>query len=497
MDLMQYFPYDEPRDIQREVLEILGANWHEFDVFVIRAPTAFGKTGLARTLQNAFRSVSVITPTNLLVEQYLDEFPDTQTLARLDSYYCEKWDRPCPITRAKLQQFCSRKRDDVPCPASGDLSVAKYQRGPGVYNYHTYAAHRLYRDVLVIDEAHNVLQFLRDRQAQRIWQHDYRYPSNMWSYPVMQDWLDKLPPAKRKNKKIALLQEAIRFQVPTHIANRTTAQYNGKGTVRGEPEDRDCVELLPVDISSAPPILWPRDVKKLVLMSATIGPKDIEQLGLGNRRIQYLDCESPIPPGNRPIVPLDTAAVNRNTLANGVEQRLAQEIMDIAEHHTGEKGVVHATYQLANALRPYLPSDRFIFHSRETKGQQYVTFRDSDSRHGMVLVASGMYEGIDLPEDLGRWQVIAKIPWTSLGNPAIRHLADLDPEWYTWETLKTVIQACGRICRTPTDYGVTYILDSSFWRLARDGYHLFPNWFSDALQLSPEQEQQWKDLSHA
>ena len=92
-----------------------------------------------------------------------------------------------------------------------------------------------------------------------------------------------------------------------------------------------------------------------------------------------------------------------------------------------------------------------------------------------------MYEGIDLPEDLGRWQIIVRTPWKSLADPAIRHKAGLDPEWFHWESLKDLIQACGRICRTPTDFGATYILDAAAQRLIDGAPGLIPHWFRDAL----------------
>lgn len=481
----KYFPYDNPRDIQAEALDKLEANWNKYDIFIISAPTAFGKTALARTLIKQYHSVSVITPTNLLVEQFRNEFPDTPTLARLDSYWCAKWDRPCPITRAKLRNFCSLKRDDCKCPASHDLSTAKHRRGPGIYNYHTYSAHKIHREVLVIDEAHNVISFIKDRMSSLIWKHDYKYP-NGFSFDKVREWLDTLPANKKKHKKIQLLKEAISSPVPTHVAQFSTEKFNGKGTRRGFPEDRDCIKLLPVDISDAPPILWPNEVKKVVLLSATIGRKDIEQLGIGRRgrKILYLDCKHPIPPENRPIVPLDTISVNYKSIQAGAVDVLAGEINNIADYHKGEKGVIHATYQLSGLLRGALTdSDRFMFHDRTNKGAVYKSFRDSDPRDGKVLIACGMYEGIDLPEDLGRWQVIAKIPWMSLGNPAIKHLSELDEAWYIWETLKTTIQAAGRICRTPTDFGTTYILDKTFRNLMEQAkyYGMIPEWFQQAI----------------
>lgn len=470
------FPYPKAREIQAQVLTLLGAEWNNYDVFVLSAPTAFGKTAVARTLMNALRSVSVLSPTNLLVNQFLQEFPDTPTLARLDSYTCEEWQRPCAVTRGKLLGFCKG------CPCGKALAIAKYQKGPGIYNYHTYLAHKLYRDTLIVDEAHNLIPVIKDRLALRGWQHDLKYPSNMWSLAQMRDWFYSLPEKVQKQKRMNYLREGITYEVPEYVVERTKDWFNGKGTKRGEPEERDCLKLHPVDISEAPPMFWPwGEVRKVVLLSATIGRKDIEALGLGKRRVLYIDCQSPISPGSRPIIVQGTTSVNRNNMAEAVPL-LAQQIQQLADKHVGQKGVIHATYQLATMLSSHLDSSRFIYHRRDNKKEQYELFRRSAPAEGRILVASGMYEGIDLPEDLGRWQVIAKIPWGSLASPAIKHLSDLDPEWYLWETLKTTIQACGRICRTPEDYGITYILDKSFWRLYYDGKDMMPQWFLEAIQ---------------
>lgn len=469
------FPYSQARQIQAEALQTLEDNWNNYDVFVIQGPTAFGKTAVARTIINSLRSVSVVTPTNLLVNQFLKEFPDTPTLSRLDSYFCDEWQRPCSITRAKLAKFCKG------CKCGKELADAKYRKGPGIYNYYTYMAHKLYRDVLVVDEAHNLIPTIRERMALRIWQHDYKYPDNMYRPEQVTQWIETLSDNKKKNKKIVALRESASYRVPEYIFQRTTDWFNGKGTLRNEPEERDCIKLLPVDITDGPPMFWPREVKKIVLMSATIGPKDIEALGLGKRRVCYIACKSPIPRGSRPIIPLNVMSVNRATLESGLDL-MANTLKDIAEYHKNEKGVIHVTYQLSKLLEAHITDSRFMFHRRDNKGDVYHRFRESQGNH--ILVACGLYEGIDLPDDLGRWQVLAKIPWPSLGSPAIKHLAELDPEWYVWETAKTTIQACGRVCRHPEDFGITYILDKSFWRMFYEGKHLLPQWFQDAITKS-------------
>jgi len=159
--------------------------------------------------------------------------------------------------------------------------------------------------------------------------------------------------------------------------------------------------------------------------------------------------------------------------------KLAAEILRLAERHAGERGLIHATYQLAEMLRPHLVGSRYLFHDKWNKKEQYEKYIKTP---GSILVACGLYEGINLPDDLGRWQVITKVPWPSLGDPAIKAMAERDEEWYMWQTAKTVIQAAGRICRHENDYGITYCLDSTFLRLYDSGQHLLPQWFKDCLR---------------
>ena len=236
--------------------------------------------------------------------------------------------------------------------------------------------------------------------------------------------------------------------------------------------------MTPLEVGQEARRLWPSEVSKVILLSATIGAKDIETLGLSGRRVAYLHSPSPIPPDRRPFVVDDIVSVNRQNMERSVDMISQYINTNLISRHAGERGLIHATYQMADMLRTKLVDSRFIFHNRENKKEMYQRY--IDSKDG-ILVACGMYEGIDLPDDLGRWQVITKIPWPSLGDAAIAALAERDPEWYLWETAKTVIQAGGRVSRHEADYGVTYCLDSSFMRLYNEGSHLLPRWFLDCL----------------
>ena len=473
MGILHHFPYDTPRQGQAELLLALEKHWNSADVFVIVAPTAFGKSACMRTIQQWQHSVSAITPTNMLVDQFLEEFPESPTLHRLDSYHCEKWDSSCASTRGRQKAFCKG------CKCSSDLATARYRKGPGIYNYYTYLAHRLERQALVVDEAHNLVSTIRDRLSETIWLHDYPQLSGAVSVASVGPRLAKLTTKQKRHKKILLLEEAVTATAPKYVVEFGEEWFNGKGTKRGDPELRRCIKLLPVDIGESIGMFLMQDTKKLILLSATIGHVDITELGLQHKKVLYLNAEHPITPEHRPVQLLNTAALSHGNMEQCVPA-LVREIEAIAAYHKGEKGVVHVTYRLASLLAPHL-GGRFIFHDQGNKREMYEYFRESDPAEGRVLVACGMYEGIDLPDDLGRWQVIAKTPWKSLGDPAIKYKAEQDPDWYLWRTCIDLIQACGRICRHEEDYGITYILDSTATRLIEQAEHLIPRWFKDAI----------------
>jgi len=201
--------------------------------------------------------------------------------------------------------------------------------------------------------------------------------------------------------------------------------------------------------------------------------------------VKYLECKSPIHVARRPIY-LDYVAKVRHGNFETATEQIADYIRDeLLPKYKKQKGFIHTTYSQAKLLRKYLrgQEDRLLFHSSETKGEVLREFKESDPREGKVLVASGMYEGVSLDYEIARWQAIAKVPWMSLADAATKHKADNDPEWYVWNTLKDLIQACGRVCRTPSDYGKTHILDGTMDSLLTEAekYEILPEWFADAL----------------
>ncbi len=491
MTILDYFPRKlTPRTVQEHALKELEKLWDSANIFVINLPVASGKSAIAMTIAHWQKKCSIITPSKLLVNQYKDEYNYVHVLRAKSDYYCSTFS--CPVSkRPKSKEFGATCKKTLGC--DGCQSYLKDLRKAHVMpyllsNYHIYLAHRLYRDTLVVDEAHNMIGLLKSMAAKRFWQFQHKFPSSLKTREDIKQWVNSLPDSKFnyhykqsgerswvKQEHLEFLRNEINSYRPRYLI--TVGEENYKG------EKQQCIIMTPLDISDAPPIMWPSQVKKIIFLSATISRKDIEQLGLAGKKVQYIQADSPIQVERRPVV----IATNAQSMSWKLQDQNLSSLckyIEEAAYHNEAKGLIHATYGLAKKMRKFNWSprvkDRLIFHDKDDKTLKYNEFRDS--QNAKILVASGMYEGIDLPYDAGRWQVLAKVPWPSLADPAIKFLCREDDEWYSWEAIKTVLQACGRICRTPEDHGVTYIFDSTFKRLYNENLELFPKWFQNSVK---------------
>jgi ATP-dependent DNA helicase DinG len=485
-DIMSQFPKElHPRAGQVQTLAAIQSNWDKADVLAIDMPVGAGKSAVAVTIarwasKQGLRSL-ITSPTNLLVAQYLRDYPRLATLKGKDLYACHEGSELQPQTckeRAANVGACCKGG----CPYTADnrkIRAVPY----GVVNNWVYLAHRLYPDVLIADEAHQLLGMLRDLAAKKLWQHEYNYPKGIRSYSDLLDWVKeerqhREGDGRGPDQKLELLHKDLVSGTNRYLVEQSVEGYFGRL--------RPCLKLLPIDTRDVPPLLWPAGrVRKIILLSATLGAKDLEQLGLARRRSITIETPSPISPGRRPIRVHAPGFDVSHDSGPAELAALAAELARIAEAHAEERGVIHCTYELLRRLQPLLAAGplgpRLVTHDRDSKAAQYQAWLDAGPT--AVLLCAGLGEGIDLPGDLGRWQVITKVPWPNLGEPAWKWVADTDPDRYAWEALKAVMQASGRICRGPGDYGITFVLDRSFSQLPLE---VAPSWFRGALQAGED-----------
>jgi Rad3-related DNA helicase len=175
---------------------------------------------------------------------------------------------------------------------------------------------------------------------------------------------------------------------------------------------------------------------------------------------------------------------------------MARAVYGVIKRHPDERILIHCvSYSLASYLHKTVlnlaanDSSRghvrlLLTYTNSTEKESVLT--SYKVNEGSVLFAPSMDRGIDLPDDLCRVQVIAKVPYPNTSDKRInvRLHSPGGQNWYTMHTIRTIVQMAGRAVRHREDYAVTYILDSQFGEnIWRNNSRMFPKYFKDALNF--------------
>jgi ATP-dependent DNA helicase DinG len=192
--------------------------------------------------------------------------------------------------------------------------------------------------------------------------------------------------------------------------------------------------------------------------------------------------ESSFPVENRPIYALNVAQLSRSTMEASLGT-IARAVDEVMTRHAGERGVIHTTsYQQARYIMDHVSLyNRARLSSTENVSSRSALLKAHGSTSESVLISPSLYQGVDLKDELSRFQVLVKVPYPDLSERRTRVKLERDPGWYDWQTALRLVQTYGRSVRSATDHAVTYVLDSNFtWFLSKHR-ELFPEYFMDAL----------------
>jgi Rad3-related DNA helicase len=509
------------RDVQRDMLLAIEANYHTHKIIIASMPVGSGKQIVAITYSiwiraNRYGKTAILNPTKMLQDQYQTNFPDIPLLKGAGTYRCsldlglnQKEFMSCRQTKAMTDEYCKGG-----CEYTATLREAK-AAGIAIFNMHSFYFNRMWKSHVVIDEAHNIAPFLFDIYAIRLWQPEIgyeikdRYTAEEVTEIIKTQIIDLLEQAniakdardakllesiQEESKRFENVLQALALWKSDILVVKKTEKYQPSRHLNKEIKhkvkdlkntDQVCIYIKPLKVSSfVQQFFWPEKyTQKVLLLSSTIGPLDRIELGIEQGSVKLLESDSPIPPANRPFVIWPVAS-----MSSAVQQKnlptITDAILQIAKKHSEVKGLIHATYELAIFLRKYINeshpelSSRFLFHDQKNKNEVFKFFRAASNP--LILVGSGMSEGIDLPEDAARFQVICKVMFPYLGDDVNKWRCHNSPRLYNYDAVKMIIQQSGRICRGPTDKGVTYMLDSNFLYLESKTPQEWPMWFKKA-----------------
>jgi Rad3-related DNA helicase len=504
-------------------------------LLALEAPPGIGKSHLAMTLARWSGDAYLLTSQKVLQDQYEREFGDQIQLVKgRDNYICERYaDRSVPTSLG----MCRRPRGPV-CQCPYARAKAAALAGPvfctNTWYFatlrHWHAEQLRRRRLLVIDEAHNLESQLVNVYTVRFTTAEMKdwFGAPLPHLPTPEDYrpllaghagrmedelravigeLEALRPPELdpelflamppSPEEVALLARREGLEGALARLHFFVGAGDAEWVVRYPTEAGATFELVPLTVTEQTRELLTGAAELVVLSSAYLGPAAVlaESIGVETGAVRALSVPSPFPLEQRPIVYRPVAPLSR---ARQVEQEpaLFAEIARILAAHPRDKGLLHvASYAVARrlvaALARAAPAEarRLIFvESSDAKWRALEQHRVSPLP--TVLVSPSLREGVDLPDDFLRFQIITKMPYGDLGDPWTAARRERDPRWYALETAKALVQAYGRSCRHAEDFGVTYILDGQFARFLQHYRPLLPEWFLDAahaaLRVSPD-----------
>ncbi|HEY3067229.1 MAG TPA: helicase C-terminal domain-containing protein [Methylomirabilota bacterium] len=530
---MAHFPPPfRPRPEQARVLADLADAIDEAEddpsfprIFLVEAPPGVGKSHIAVTLARWSGDAYLLTSQKLLQDQYERDFgADLQIVKGRDNYLCERYGGERVTTSHGV---CRRRRGAI-CQCPYARAKAAALAGPIFCSNTAYfltlrqwqGEQLPRRRLLVIDEAHGL-------EGQLVSVLTVAFPADVMKQffggplprlgcadeyrPLLEAHADRLRaqltdveqlleavrPARTDDDEVLTMppsraEQELLFQrdaLESALARlRVFADGDDREWAVRYPERPEAtLELVPLDVATLAHELLGGAATITVLCSAYLGRRETvaDAFGLGVEAMRAFAAPSPFPLEQRPLVYRPVGRLSKTSLP-ALEPALFDEVAAILSAHPAEKGLIHAaSYASAQRLLRHL-AERFptearrIILAESSSAKPRALDQHRESPRATVLLSPSLREGVDLPDDFLRFQIVTKMPYPDLGDPWTAARRARDPRWYAMETAKALVQAYGRACRHADDSGVTYVLDAHFERFVAGCRVLLPPWFLEA-----------------
>lgn len=534
-DWKKYFPLDRPRAEQERAIEYILDQLYvkNKDYVTAELGTGVGKSAIAVTLARWVRdnigdgdnSSYVLTSQKVLQDQYASEFRQYASDLRSSSNFtCVSLpSQTCGDVLRLRRAFrnivdvmklvpCEECEKTVGCP----YGIAKQQFKDailGITNYSYLLSETVYagglqpREMLILDEAHNIESEVRRWGSIEIGEYDaghtlkVDFPDDISDDATFIMWVaEKYVPAldvhvakllskmrmafkkQRYDQVGKISQEYTMFDKHKCQVNRYFEELGGPMNdyvlVRDGVPGKRKVTFKPLDVGTQARMLLYTMGRKRVLMSATIlDQRTFERsAGIPQETSSFMSIPSPFAASAFGIV-YDPIGKMSKAQAKLTERALLEKVKSILQKHPDLKGIIHtANYDTAKMIGKI--GDRRLLVQASADDRDKILNIHLNTSVPTLIVSPSMMEGLDLKDDLGRLQIICKVPFPYIGDPVVKIKMERDPQWYAWCTARAIVQSIGRSVRNPNDWTHTYILDECFKDFYRRWHKLFPANFS-------------------
>lgn len=514
----------EPRPEQDSILEFVKDSIDKEKKFMmIDAPTGVGKSYAAVMIAEWYRKeinedakFDIVTNTKLLQDQYTNDFEFMASLKGNNNYWCSKHKMQCG--EAKILTRLNDKKCGR-CPHTIAQQIFLNER-IGLTNFHLLTAYSMYSpdilatrsaNVLIIDEAHSFEETFCDFISSTFSEKSLTN-LGIWE-PWMEGDLDKIDNIRALSSYVS---GTIIPRLQNHIADLLDDAMNSRGKKKSDAAkkadhcdksmckynrfindeanyEKNWVFEKDTDHSNNNRILvepiWGHQYLKemfwdkydhVIFMSGTIVDKEMMAylMGLDEDEYTYLSLPCPFRVENRPIIYLKFGKMSYYNRQETFKTAIPV-IKKILEKNVDNKGIIHSgNYLFSDWIDRNIKDKRLLIHT--TKTRESSLEKHLRSENDTVLVSPSMMNGIDLKDDLSRFQIIVKVPFPNLKSTKIKRRLDSKPEWYNWKSLIEIMQSYGRSIRNDDDWAETYVLDTCFDQVLNKN---IPEYFRDAIKV--------------
>lgn len=512
--------------------------------FLLNLPVGSGKSHLALMIADWYKKnvnrmarVDIITNSKILQDQYSGEYESICDLKGKENYECQSYSCSC----AQGSEFNRlNKTSCESCPYS-NARESYISGGVSLTNFYLYILYAMYnpklmesRDarVLIVDEAHEFDDVMSDFVSIKIteaivkkfkFSNEYEIMKKLkgvtsianyveflkflaseilTTIESMENGMSSAPRNVKEDKRDLKISKVLKTKnMDVKIMQLATdlKQYQTKIEIflkeyKENPnnwvlETNYNEKLRQKELSLEP--IWAYDYldkyvfshyDMVILMSGTILDKNLfcQLNGLDVTKAVYYSIRSPFNPKNRPIYYMPVGKMSYKSKEETFK-RYIPYIQKLLDKYKNKKGIIHTnSFELAKWIEGSIKDPRLIFHDSTNKDEMLRFHKESDKP--TVIVSPSMDTGVSFDNDDARFQIIAKVPYPSLGSQKNKLRQSNNPDWYSWKTVSGIVQMTGRPVRSNLDYADTIIIDGSFGDVIKHSSHFLPDWIQEAIK---------------
>jgi Rad3-related DNA helicase len=493
-------PYDKWRPGQFEAIQHIRHS--DKAVTILQAPTGSGKSGIGAALSYGEDTVTLLTYTRSLQQQYGAEMPNSEVLYGMNAYPCDY----IPMGNATANH-CQFPGEMHTCPAAERCKYLirreRTKKSPRrilsyPYFFRSTWPHKMVSSFTYCDEAHSVPTALMDRMTLTVTPGELAgmrlspVPSmvgtekmrkmiiSSWLFAISEEaqgMVKELDKKKFKSGKEHALRNSLDLiYEKARLISMGMKREPDMFYVTASHEELKVFPLTPA------PFFWSAfgSQNRLVLASATIGSVSSfsRLLGIGKDNYDYHEVEPMYPPDADPVYYWGDAPRISYRSSDAAYHRQVQMILEIEDKFSDRTpGLIHcSSKKTANMLAELLARrlGRRVWVPEDKGGTEYKmsTWEERlKAVPGTVTLAYSFHTGLDAPQ-VG-WNVVQKVPYLPLDEYGEQILKN-NSRMYSWLAATSIEQACGRIRRgKPEHYEVpgqptrkfVAVIDNNFLRL--------------------------------